>query len=120
MTILTEADRNRADAKLERWRADLLDYDAALLDTIGHTREADFKRQDAAWRRTHADLLTAFQLAADAHGPGSAETRAAYAALDAARSNWRKMKLSSGAPQIAAGVGDGFDEPDIDTLTSEG
>ena len=113
MAIETEADRNRHDVAAFRWRADLLDYDAALLDSIGKSAEADAKRLDAADRRKQADLIEAFQDAADAHGPRHPATEAAYAALDAARATRRTHLAVTGAPGIHAGQDDGIDEPNF-------
>lgn len=127
ISITNEAERNRADVALERWRADLLDYDAALFDTIGKTRDADIKRQDAAHRRTIADLTAALQDAADAakyhvkgekrkvKGEQDPAVVAAYAALDAARVAYRLFKEANGLGGIVA-VNDGLTEPTLDEL----
>jgi hypothetical protein len=87
----------------ERWRADLLDYSAGLLDTIDMTGDADKKRHDAEARRNLADAAEHYATAAK-KDPKSKEAKQAARQLRSARAAYR----SSGT---TVDIVDNFSEP---------
>jgi hypothetical protein len=106
---LTPAEQATVDIARARWRAELLDYDAALYEQIGKPDIADSKRAGAALHRTCADVTERYEQALAAHGSKHPDTVAAALELRETRRVWRDVYLSFGG--TTASVLDNFTEP---------
>lgn len=108
-TVLSPAEQARVDVERARWRADLLDFDAAQYDSIGHDKIAAAKRAEAVLHREHADATAKFEAAVAEHGHTSPEGRAAMLELAEHRRYWRQIHEALGTPTVQ--TVDNFPEP---------
>lgn len=97
-------DKAREQIARARWRADLLDYTAAQLDTIGHTRQANEKRADAALHREFAELVEASEASGD------------LSELVTVRKRWREIGEAAGRRGRDPHILDDFAEPTLEEL----
>lgn len=110
--MTTEADdRATYEIALYRWRADVLEYAAALAGTVGLADVVAEKTQAAADFDAQADALEAYQAAFATHGRGSAEFAAAADTLAAVRREIRTRRAAVGQPLYDASIQTNYSEP---------
>lgn len=106
-----------------RWRADLEDYHAALLGSVGLGRDAAARQASAELRRQEADLTVELEtlraaFLADPSDRGNALAyKAKSAELRELRRYWRGLGELAGIRRLATGV-DEFAEPTDEELAS--
>lgn len=107
-------------ANRERWRADLQEYRAAVLESGGIGAEE--LRSDAALRRAYADVCERTEAVRVAFNADPAANRAAWdeaqLELRRMRRTWREVRdaLGRGGPQVL----EGYVEPSDDELGGYG
>lgn len=105
------------------WRADLEDYHADLLRSVGLTADADEKKLSADLRRTEASMADELEVSravflADVHDVDAKRTyKAKGAELHEFRKKWRAMGELAGS-RHPVGSFDHFTEPSDEELAS--
>lgn len=117
-TTLTPTEQGKVDIARARWRADLLDYDAAVYDSVNKPDIAAAKRDEAELHRTYADVTERYETAVAEHGTRAPETDAAALELREFRALWRGVYLSTGG--TTASVVNNFAEPSARELLEGG
>jgi hypothetical protein len=101
----------KTDVARARWRADLFEYAAAALRSVGFTQEADGKDAKAHNAREFADACERFEVLR--------ESEKGSAAYDAAREAFleiRSARRAAGANEPAVKTINNFSEPSDDEL----
>lgn len=86
---LTREEQTRYDIAKWRWRADLFDFNADRLRSVGFDAQADDYTRQAAGLRAEADAVEAFETVVAEHGGNSPEGLAAGERLRAFRAEHR-------------------------------